>query len=199
MIAALLLALVVSLVGGLAWIIHRAGRHRAEPPPHVRTAVVLGALVHPDGRPSDALADRVRTAVALLEAGRVDRLIFTGGSPDARPTEADVMAGLATRLGVESTAFTLETKSRSTWDNARFSAPLLDGVREIVLVTCDFHVARARAHFHTHALTTWPVPSPRELAASTRLMVTLKEALAFLRRPSLLFALSRPREKAQQV
>lgn len=187
-VAAMLGALVLlALIVGLR--VHALGgtRERAAPP-RLRTAVVLGALVRPDGQPSDALVDRVQVAVGLLREGRVERLVLTGGSPDSRPTEAAVMAQVARQLGARDEQLVLETASRSTFDNARHCAALLhaDADGEVLLVTCDFHVARAVAQFRAHSLTVWAVPSPRALDTSTRLMVTGKEVIGFLRRPWLL-------------
>lgn len=174
---------------GIAMKVHFGARSRQALPPHVKTGVVLGALVFPDGTPASALVDRVRVAVALLQRGALERLVLTGGSPDSRPTEAAVMAQLAQSFGAPAESLVLETRSRSTFDNARFTSELLGplGVREIALITCDFHMARAAAQFRAHGLTTWPVPSVRELTAADRLMVTAKEVLALARRPWLLF------------
>lgn len=182
-------ALAVSGVSlGLGVHVHRTGRKRVTFPSHPLTAVVLGARVHTDGTPSPALIDRVAVAVALLSDGRASRLLFSGGSPDARPTEAATMARLARDLGASDELLSLETTSRSTFENAARSAEWLAarGEREILLVSCDFHLARAGAHFRTHGLTVWPVPSRRSLSAADRLMVTGKELAGLIRRPWLI-------------
>lgn len=182
----------IALVLVIAARVRHLGALRFDAPP-LDTAVVLGARVYADGTPSDALVDRVQVGVALLKAGRVKRLVLTGGSPDARPTEADVMAKIARELGATADTLVLETQSRSTFDNARFAVGLLAAdEREIVLVTCDFHVARALAQFRAHRLTVWPAPSARALDTSTRLMVTFKEVIGLLRRPWLLRGLRQP-------
>jgi SanA protein len=46
--------------------------------PHAQTALMLGALVEPDGRMSSMLADRVDGAVRLWRAGRVQRILVSG-------------------------------------------------------------------------------------------------------------------------
>ncbi|MFO0596739.1 MAG: YdcF family protein [Myxococcaceae bacterium] len=186
-VALAVLGALVGLVGVVAWRVHRLGRSGVMVPRR-RTGVVLGALVWPDGRASDALVDRVRVAVELLHAGHVERLILTGGSPDGRVTEAHVMAQLAQSHGARPDQLVLEDQARSTFDNARLCAALLakDGEREVVLVTCDFHVARSLAQFHAHEISAVAVPSPRRLARLDRVRVTLRESLALLRRPHLL-------------
>ncbi|WP_300535496.1 ElyC/SanA/YdcF family protein, partial [uncultured Mameliella sp.] len=55
-------------------------------------ALVLGASVRPDGRPSPALTRRVAHAVALWQAGRVGTLVLSGGVRTHPPAEAEGMA-----------------------------------------------------------------------------------------------------------
>lgn len=173
---------------GLGVHVHRTGKRAPRFPVRPLTAVVLGARVHPDGTVSPALVDRVRVAVALLHDGRAQRLLLSGGSPDARPTEAAAMAQLAKELGATEAQLALESASRSTFENAARSAQWLgeQGETEILLVSCDFHLARASAQFRARGLTVWPVPSLRSLRKRDRLLVTVKEVAALLRRPWLI-------------
>jgi hypothetical protein len=53
--------------------------------------VVLGARVYADGRPSDALADRVRTACKLYRDGFAKKLILCGGPGDGAIEETECM------------------------------------------------------------------------------------------------------------
>src|SRR4051812_36421967 len=64
-------------------------------------AVVLGARTYADGRPSQALADRVRTACRLYQNGLVAKLIFSGGPGDGEVHETDAMKHMALGLGVK--------------------------------------------------------------------------------------------------
>ena len=63
------------------------------------SAVVLGFALDRAGRPSPPLEARVREGVQLLQAGRVDRLVFSGGHPGGGlrggVSEAEVMKGFA--------------------------------------------------------------------------------------------------------
>ncbi|MEW5742634.1 MAG: YdcF family protein [Myxococcota bacterium] len=183
---------VVSASAALAWRVHRFGRRAPRFPPSPRVAVVLGARVFPDGTPSDALRGRVEVGVGLLNAGHAASLLFCGGSPDGRPTEAEVARRLALAAGVAEEACLLETKSRSTFENAREAAALLHprGEREVIVITCDFHLLRAAAHFGAHGFTVYPVASLRPLSASQRVVATAKETLALARRPGLIASTS---------
>lgn len=188
-----MIGLVVTGVAALAAVglgvrVHLTGRRKASFPDRPLTAVVLGARVRPDGAASPALIDRVAVGVALLREGKAQRLLLSGGSPDGRPTEAAIMARLARELGAPEDSLALETASRSTFENAARCAEWLAarGERELLLVSCDFHLARASAHFRAHGLTVWPVPSVRSLTAANRLMVTSRELAGLLRRPWLI-------------
>lgn len=184
----LLAALPLLVVALVAAKVHRFGHRPPRFPARALPAVILGARVYDDGTPSDALRDRVQTGVALLRAGHASRLVMTGGSVGERATEAEVMLALAKAAGVDAALVQVETKSRSTFENAKFCAGLLTE-REVLVVTCDFHLARASAHFRTRGFVVWPVPSPRALRPVDRWRNTLKEAAALLSKPRLLWAL----------
>jgi len=64
-------------------------------------AVVLGAKAYADGRPSDALADRVRTACQLYHEHLVRRLLLSGGPGEGAIHETESMKRMAMRLGVK--------------------------------------------------------------------------------------------------
>lgn len=81
-------------------------------------------------------------------------LVVTGG---ALEDEATPLAVLATRVlteeyGIE--PLIAEAASNTTWENAFFTARLLDraGIRQVALVTHAFHIARARQSFEQAGL-----------------------------------------------
>jgi uncharacterized SAM-binding protein YcdF (DUF218 family) len=92
---------------------------------------------------------RVERGIALFRAGRAPRLLFSGGQSTKRAVEADVMAEYARDRGVPSAAILRERASRDTIENARLSVALLRAALglsrkpRIVLVTSDYHLARA--------------------------------------------------------
>src|SRR5437868_14663387 len=63
-------------------------------------AVVFGARAYADGRPSDALADRVRTACELYQRGIVKKLLLSGGPGDGLVSETEAMRRMALSLRV---------------------------------------------------------------------------------------------------
>lgn len=117
-------------------------------------AIVLGAMVRPDGTPSPALERRVRHAVTLAGQGRARNLLMSGG-PVAHPEpEAHVMRDMAVAQGVPAGRVHVESQSRNTIQNALLSAPMLTarGWSRAVVVTDAFHLPRALYVFRRFGL-----------------------------------------------
>jgi vancomycin permeability regulator SanA len=110
-----------------------------EPP---RVAIVFGAGVRSDGSPKDALYDRIVTAVELYRAGRVRKLLMSGDNPTHRYDEPTAMKQTAMRLGVPEADIVLDFAGRRTYDTC-YRAKEIFGVQKAILVTQEFHQARA--------------------------------------------------------
>jgi len=173
-------------MGVLAVRVHRFGR-RPFVPSKRQAIVVLGARVLSDGSPSAALVARVHHAVALHRAGLGPTVIFSGAGPGAL-SEAVVARQLALAAGVSAEACVLEPASHSTFDNAQRTVALLKehGLKDVWLVTDDFHAYRAAAHFRLAGLLVSLAPVTRALSLPSRLKWTLREVAALVRRPWLL-------------
>ncbi|RPJ76752.1 MAG: YdcF family protein [Acidobacteria bacterium] len=139
--------------------------------PGVETIVVLstGGEVYRAG--DDEVAEMGRlTAFNAMEAARLFRLlgprttvVASGGivNPASRArSEADVLAEGLVRLGVPRGQIVVEPRSRTTREQAVFSAEILArrGVSRFVLVTTVDHMPRAQAAFRARSLQ--PIPSP---------------------------------------
>lgn len=107
--------------------------------------------------------DRVWFAARLFHAGKAPMIIMTGGkTTEADPfSESRAMGILSRDLGVPESILVLESSSRNTRENARFSASLLHqhGVNDIILVTSAAHMARAVHHFEEEGLRVFPAPT----------------------------------------
>lgn len=103
--------------------------------------LVLGAGVRPDGRPSDLLADRLRTAVRLYRLGAGKTLLLSG---DARPgyDEPEAMRRFALGAGVPEEALRLDRRGVSTAASVR-RAKAEFGAGSLVIVTQEYHLYRA--------------------------------------------------------
>jgi SanA protein len=144
--AALLGALVVLAPFVLrAWVEHQTAERiysvALEAPPSP-AAIVLGAGYLPSGRLSDALADRMDTAIALYQAGKVNKLLLTGDNRFANYNEPAAMAAYAEVRGVPREDLVLDYAGRRTYDSC-YRAAAIFGVEQAVLVTQAFHLPRA--------------------------------------------------------
>ena len=125
-----------------------------------RFAAVLGTQVLPGGKPSRTLDARVRHAARLYAAGRVERVMVTGGVGRHPPSEAEVMARILREEDVPGEAVLLEDEAESTWDSARLVAALAagEGVSEVLVVTDPLHCVRTAAAFRRAGLIAWAEP-----------------------------------------
>jgi uncharacterized SAM-binding protein YcdF (DUF218 family) len=81
-------------------------------------------------------------------------IIASGGRAWGGEVEADAMAEGLVALGVPAEIVVRERASLDTRDNARFTAALCarHGIGRVGLVTCGWHLARARLHFEAEGL-----------------------------------------------
>lgn len=105
-------------------------------------AIVFGAGYWPSGQLSDILADRLETAIALYEAGRVNKLLLTGDNRFVDYNEPARMAEYATSRGVYPADLVLDYAGRRTYDSC-YRAKAIFGLDEAVLVTQTYHLPRA--------------------------------------------------------
>jgi uncharacterized SAM-binding protein YcdF (DUF218 family) len=89
---------------------------------------------------------RLFAALELWQRTPDAHLVIAGGG--RRIPEAVMMAKLAERMGVSSSAIEIETRSRTTWENARNVAALSPAVpKRIWLVSSALHLPRALGAF----------------------------------------------------
>ncbi|OQY16842.1 MAG: hypothetical protein B6I35_15340 [Anaerolineaceae bacterium 4572_32.2] len=127
------------------WTDWRYGRfvfRQAKETPARPVAIVFGALVWSDGRPSDMLADRVRAAAQLYHAGKVRKLLLSGDNRFVDYNEPQAMKEVALALGVPEEDLVLDYAGRRTYDTC-YRARHIFGVEQAVLVTQEFHLDRA--------------------------------------------------------
>jgi uncharacterized SAM-binding protein YcdF (DUF218 family) len=79
---------------------------------------------------------------------------WAGENGGNRIVEADRIARTLIDCGVPSELVIRERCSHSTRENAVYSARILErrGIRKIILVTCEWHLPRARRHFENAGL-----------------------------------------------
>ena len=144
-------------------------------------AVVLGARAYADGQPSQALADRVRTGVALWHEGLVPYLVFSGGPGDGDIHETESMRRLALSLGVPEDAILLDRQGLCTADTARNVARMA-GERNwsgVLAVSHAFHLPRIKMAFRREGVPVWTVPAEETRALRSKPYLMAREVAAF--------------------
>lgn len=128
-----------------AWVILASGADSTEDVdevPEAQTAIVLGALVEPDGRMSSMLEDRVARAHELWEVGKVERILVTGDHGDWIYDEPDTMRLALLDAGVPPRVIFTDHAGFDTW-TSMVRAKKVFGVEDAVVVTQGFHMERA--------------------------------------------------------
>jgi len=110
--------------------------------PSQPAAIVFGAGYWRSGRLSDILADRMETAIALYEAGKVHKLFLSGDNRFVDYNEPGRMAEYAVARGVPQEDLVLDYAGRRTYDSC-YRAKAIFGLQEAVLVTQAYHLPRA--------------------------------------------------------
>ncbi len=118
---------------------------RSAPQGRADVAIVLGAAAY-DSHPSPVFVARIDHGIALFRAGRVRRLLFTGGyGTGARFAESQVARRYAVARGVPASAILIETRSRTTRQNLDEAARLMRSNRltSAFIVSDPAHLMRA--------------------------------------------------------
>ena len=125
------------------------------------TAVVFGARVYEDGRPSDALADRVRTACQLYNQGTVRHLIFSGGPGDGRIHETESMKTMAIGLGVKAEDIQLDYDGVNTRKTVENTVRMLRGSEStrMIVVSHFYHLPRIKLAYQRAGWEVYTVPA----------------------------------------
>ena len=124
-----------------------AGRERGDP--------AWGA----EDQPTGTALERMRYAAQLAKASGLPVLTTGGLHYGTPPSEAQLMADrMKSDFGVD--VRWKEEASRTTWENAQFSARLVQpqGVRRVVLVTQAWHMQRSRWSFEQAGFEVVPAP-----------------------------------------
>lgn len=117
-------------------------------------------------------ADRLVHAAALYKAGKAPIILLTGGGGEDVRSEAEQMKDILMVMGVPARSMLLEDKSRTTYDNAVFSAQMLrdKGLRRILLVSSGYHMPRAEALFSAQGLEVVPAPTDFQRPVAPQLL-----------------------------
>ena len=113
----------------------------AEPDSPCEAVIVLGAKVHPGGRLSDMLRDRMETAIALYHMGVTDMLLLSGDG-SGEWSEVEYMKQYAIEKGVPESAIMEDPEGFSTYESLS-RAKKIYGLDRLIVVTQKYHLYRA--------------------------------------------------------
>ena len=107
-------------------------------------AVVLSTRSYEGGRLNPCLVARVEAAVELYRAGKVKKLVMTGGVSRDLQSSAGNMQMIAEKMGVPKADIIQEREAGNTFENIVFSRKFIENSPRVVIVSAGFHLARAR-------------------------------------------------------
>jgi uncharacterized SAM-binding protein YcdF (DUF218 family) len=135
--------------------------------PIVDSVVVLSGMAYPDpaadNKPEfNSAADRILSGVELVNAGKADHLLISGGDGSVSQTkgkEARALKNWLRDFGIRIKVLE-ESDSRNTFENGLYSAKILlpENKKQIVLVTSAFHMPRSVAIFEKQGFRVIPFP-----------------------------------------
>lgn len=104
-------------------------------------AIVFGAGLWYDGSPTPVLRDRVKAAVDLYFAGKVQKLVMSGTTIGSY-NEPRAMRNYALSLGIPNEAIIQDYGGLRTYDTC-YRAKYIYGLQRAILSTQNFHLPRA--------------------------------------------------------
>ncbi|MFT7668508.1 MAG: uncharacterized SAM-binding protein YcdF (DUF218 family) [Planctomycetota bacterium] len=146
-------------------------------------AVVLGAAVQADGRPTLSLSDRVDEAVRLYHSHHVEHIVMSGGiDPHHGLSEAQVMRERAIAAGVPADCIELDEEGKNTRASANNCAVLLrdNGWEDALLVSHDYHLLRSKTAFRRAGMRVYTVPATETRPLGRWPYFVLRECVAWL-------------------
>ena len=107
-------------------------------------AVVLSTRAYEKGRLNPCLVARVEAAVELYRAGKVKKLVMSGGLSRDFQSASGNMQAIAEKMGVPKEDIIQERRAENTFENIVFSRDFIENSPRVVIVSAGFHLARAR-------------------------------------------------------
>ncbi len=151
----------LSMFGWFMWQVEQAAKVTSAQ--NADAAIVLGAAVWGKNKPSPVFKERIRHGIDLYKEGRVDVLIFTGGTPkEGYPPEAEVGKYIAMQEGVPEQDIIVENRSRDTEENFVYTKAQIHNLNlnSFLVVSDPYHMYRAMSIAHDQGFKAYPSPTP---------------------------------------
>jgi len=143
--------------------------------------VVFGARAYKDGRLSDALEDRVRTACELYRAGLARRLVVSGGPGEGAIHETEAMRHYAMQHGVPAEDIFMDKSGLNTAATVRNTVPMFRQWRanRVLAVSHFYHLPRIKLAYQRAGLEVCTVPARQKYFLSQMPYNMAREVAAF--------------------
>ena len=141
--------------------------------------MIFGSGVKSGGHASPTLRARTRHAYELWKRGLAPKILCTGGLGKYPPAESIVQEKLLIGWGVPASAIIKEEKSTSTWENAKFGAPLLPPNSSVIAVSDPYHLWRCQRDCRAFGLTAHTSPALSnwtQMSPANRASLCVREA-----------------------
>ena len=123
-----------------------------------KVGIVLTGITNMEKTPYDRVyfnkgADRIMHALQLYKEKKIEKILISGGSGSLfqnQRREADNLKSILKLAEVPESDILIESKSRNTYENAQYSAQILNKRfpgADFLLITSAFHMRRASACF----------------------------------------------------
>jgi vancomycin permeability regulator SanA len=143
-------------------------------------AMILGAGITADRRPSDVLQARIERGVELYTAGKVRKLVMSGDNSRENYDEVSVMKREAVRLGVPRSDVILDYAGFRTLDSCVRLRKVF-GQSHAIVVSQGFHLPRAIHLCRWAGIDIVGVEAKDPRAKTARIASSAREAFASLR------------------
>ena len=146
-------------------------------------AVVLGAAVWSENRPSPSLAARVDKAAELFKKGYSKRIQLTGGSAPGEMSESEVALLRLTSEKIEPEKIWVEASTSSTIEQIHFiKRNLIEGkkLKNIIIISDSYHLPRIVQICDFYSVKATVLSSDLELSFQSKIYYRIRESLALL-------------------
>ncbi len=173
----LIVVIIIGLVAD-ATFITLISKWRPEIKEPADAVIILGAAIN-----TPALKNRTLEGLRLYEEGKAQQLILSGGKiSDSDISEAEYMARILRGYSEKDPNYLIEDMSHNTYENMRNSKAKLGDRDSIIIVSDEFHLARAvllakRMGFEK---VNWSSPEPSYYSAAELRFYYFREFLAMI-------------------
>ncbi|MDF2961380.1 MAG: hypothetical protein K0S39_3115 [Paenibacillus sp.] len=147
-----------------------------EDAPQADAILVLGAKVHPDGRVSEILGDRLKVALELRDAGKSDKFIVSGDHGRIAYDEVNAMRGFLEQRDVKAEHIFMDHAGFSTYESM-YRARDIFKAKKILIVTQQYHLMRAVYTARQLGMDAYGVASDKQIYAKMA-QYQIREVLA---------------------